>query len=234
MIVQGITPYSCYLLVFDMFYNQNRINLYTDLSFFNSSETGNTDCSTYPAINKIEYELPHVMNVQQFSKFEMLFHSMYNEYIKSNLSNQFYLKTYLMQILMLAHSEWLTVKVLQNSKRSILANYPKVMEVKRYIENNVSSRLEIQKLADHAGLSPNFLCSVFKKILGYNIVEYINICKINMAKKALLDTNKAVKEISIDCGFDNEAYFYTLFKKLEGLRPTEYREKNRLMFRGDT
>lgn len=51
-----------------------------------------------------------------------------------------------------------------------------------------------------------------------------------MSKKILLDTNKTVKEVAYDCGFENITYFFTLLKKVEGLSPSDYRKKNRIMF----
>jgi len=42
-----------------------------------------------------------------------------------------------------------------------------------------------------------------------------------------MDTNKCVKEILFDLGFENDTYFFTLFKKKEGLSPLEYRERHR-------
>jgi YesN/AraC family two-component response regulator len=68
---------------------------------------------------------------------------------------------------------------------------------------------------------------VFREIVGDNVIAYVNRCKIRDAKKSLIDTNKAVKEISFEYGFENETYFYTLFKKLEGITPSEFRVQHR-------
>ncbi|HEY5583518.1 MAG TPA: AraC family transcriptional regulator [Ruminiclostridium sp.] len=222
MKVQGIPPYYCYLIVFDLVYSPQKVSSYAEPDCLNNILEV-SDTSTCAS----EYDLPDVMNFPQISRLEDLFRNVYQHYLNDSRESQFHLRTYLMQILMFTYTEWMKVRVLQNPSRSILTNYPKVMEVRRYIDNNLQNRIRLQELADIAGLSPNFLCNIFKRIVGVNIIEYINDCKINSAKKILMDTNKCVKEISFDLGFENDTYFYTLFKKKEGLSPLEYRECHR-------
>jgi len=219
--VQGISPYHCYLVVFDIVYNKNRESLYLDTNWFNQQSGSKTS---------IPFDLPYCISVQQLTRYELLFRLIYSQYITSGQTNQFYLKTYLMQLLMLADSEWSHSKMLQHPSRSIRANYAKVMEIKNYIDSHTTDRIKLDDLAVYVDLSRNFLCKIFKEILGCSIIEYVNLCKINRVKKELLDTHKSIKEICIDFGFENEPYFYSLFKKLEGIRPSEYRENNKHLF----
>ncbi|MHB1453830.1 MAG: AraC family transcriptional regulator [Saccharofermentanales bacterium] len=228
MTVQGVSPYYCYLIIFDLFYDSNKAGLYSEHEYFNS----NADNRTLPSVphdTDIEYALPDVMDVQQYTKYEVLFNLTYIQYIKENQENQFFLKAYLMQILALAYTEWLSNRMSYHSSNAMRSNYFKVQNTKKYIDTRLCNHFSLGELAGIAGLSPNFLCKIFRDILGYNIFEYINSSKINMAKTLLLNTNKAVKEISIECGFQNEPYFYTLFKKTEGICPSAYRERYKLM-----
>jgi len=224
MKVQGIPPYYCYLIVFDLVYSPQKESDYAGANCLNNTLEPFNDTTACPS----EYDLPNVMSFPQISRLEDLFRNLYQHYINDNRESQFHLRTYLMQILMFTYTEWVKVRVLQNPSRSIFTNYPKIIEVKKYIDDNFKkNRISLQELADVVGLSPNFLCNIFKRIVGVNIIEYINDCKINVAKKALIDTNKCIKEILVDLGFENDTYFYTLFKKYESLSPTEYREYHR-------
>ena len=45
------------------------------------------------------------------------------------------------------------------------------------------------------------------------------------AKRFLIESNKSIKEIAYECGFENDSYFYTLFKKTEGISPSAYQRK---------
>lgn len=225
MEVQGVCPYYCYLVVFDIL---DRRSLYADPDCYNSSDMDNSPYEKFASEHFPDYDFPDVINLHQSPRFEILFRNIYEAYINNGRKNQFFLKTYLMQILMDAYMEWTRVKALQNPSRSKLLNYSKVMSVKKHIEANFTSRIKLDELAQIAGVSPNFLCKAFKDITNVNVIEFVNECRVNLAKKDLIETNKTIKEISFDCGFANDTYFYTIFKKKESISPAEYREKHRL------
>ncbi len=222
MKVQGIPPYYCYLIVFDFVYSSEKESEYAEPDCLNDIN-GTFSTLTCPT----EYDLPYIINFPQDSMLEDIFRNLYQYYLYDSLKSQFYLRTFLMQILMHTYSEWTKSRVLQCPSRSLLTNYPKVMDVKKYIDNNLQKSISLQELSEVAELSPNFLCNIFKRILGVNVTDYVNNCKINRAKKSLIDTNKSIKEIAVDLGFENDTYFYTLFKKKENISPLQYRERHR-------
>jgi YesN/AraC family two-component response regulator len=100
------------------------------------------------------------------------------------------------------------------------------MRVKKYIDNNVYKRIKLSELAEIAGLSTGFLDRIFKEIIGETPVSYINKVRIEAVKKMLLETDKSVKQIAYDCGFENDVYFYMLFKKIEGVSPLTFKDSN--------
>jgi AraC-like DNA-binding protein len=218
MVVQGFPPYHSYFAVFDMMYSKEKVSAYAENDYLNYI--------SFSGKNKLltsQFDIPDIMNISQFSSLEEMFRNLYQYYVSNGRTGQFYLRTFIMQILMSIFNEWNKVKVLRNPSRSILTNYSKIIMVQEYIYANLKKRISLGELAEISGLSPNFLCNIFKRIVGVNIVEYVNECKINSAKKALVSTNMCVKEISLDLGFENESYFYTLFRKIEGMSPSEYR-----------
>lgn len=170
------------------------------------------------------------MQTIKYDKFKELFSEAYDDYICCRKFNQFYLKTRLMQILMLMHEELTTQTCSNQLQRSLKNNYEKVMQVKNYIDSNIPLSFELQSLSDIAGLSPNFFCKIFKDIIGDAPINYINKCKINMAKKMLIETNKQIKQIALECGFENDTYFFTLFKSMAGMTPATYRERHSIYF----
>lgn len=226
MVVRGFSPYYCYLIVFDMHYDPEKAALYKEPDFMHASgaEKAKSDADFS------NFHFSHAMNIMHVHKYEELFGSIYHEYLRHGTDNQFFLKTYLLQILLLTYSEHASSSLLNHSSRSIRQNYPRVLEIKKRIDSNIGSRFKLNELADAAGLSPNFFCRIFRDIVGETLVDYINKSRINLAKKLLNETNASIKAVSYECGFENDAYFYTLFKKLSGLSPSEYREKQRLLF----
>ena len=97
-----------------------------------------------------------------------------------------------------------------------------VSMVKKYISENITKRFTLNDVAENFGITPNYLSQLFKKYndLGFN--EYVTAAKINEAKKMMAEGNLKIYEISDALGFDNSLYFSKVFKKLEGISPTEY------------
>lgn len=225
MIVEGISPYKCFLVCFDAMTDKIRQQDY---------ETGNKldlapedeIIQNIPYVKEIKgLDLPHVMKVANLERYKEIFDRLHTEFLVSDMKNQFLLKSLLLQLLIMAVEEWSNISKKDSTSRSIRNNYPKVIKVKEYMDQNIKKNLALDQLAMIAGLSPSFFCRMFKKITGVSPVTYINNCKINMAKQMLAKTNMCVKEISIECGFENETYFYTLFKSQQGISPLSYRYK---------
>ena len=64
----------------------------------------------------------------------------------------------------------------------------------------------------------------FKRITGTSIVTYITQIRIKKACEMLLNTNKQVVQIAMECGFDNLSNFNRQFKKNAGCSPLKYRK----------
>ncbi|WP_028400243.1 bifunctional transcriptional activator/DNA repair enzyme AdaA [Ectobacillus panaciterrae] len=100
--------------------------------------------------------------------------------------------------------------------------------ITEYIDKNFTEKLTLETLADIAHGSPYHLHRTFKKITGVTPVEYIQQVRLNAAKKYLLQTNKAIADISICVGMPNTSYFITLFKKKTGHTPAQYRQLHQI------
>ncbi|MFS0594506.1 bifunctional transcriptional activator/DNA repair enzyme AdaA [Cytobacillus horneckiae] len=96
--------------------------------------------------------------------------------------------------------------------------------ITEYIDKNFIEKLTLETLADIAHGSPYHLHRTFKKIKGITPVAYIQQVRVNAAKKDLIQTNKAIADISICVGMPNTPYFITLFKKKTGHTPAQYRQ----------
>lgn len=65
---------------------------------------------------------------------------------------------------------------------------------------------------------------IFKKYTGFAPLQYIQEVKINLAKEMLTHTNKTIKEIALELGFENNDYFFTDFRRTAGVTPVNYRK----------
>lgn len=97
-----------------------------------------------------------------------------------------------------------------------------VSNVKKYIHKNVAKRLTLNEVAAVFGISPNYLSQLFKKYNDMGFNEYVTLCKVNEAKHLLTDSNYKVYEVAEMLGFESAFYFSKVFKKVEGVSPTEY------------
>jgi len=98
-------------------------------------------------------------------------------------------------------------------------------EVKQYITDNLKEDINLKDTASRFNLSPYYFSRTFKKVFGYNFSDYLNLIRIDEAKKLLKDNSLSVKEICYLVGYSDPNYFSKVFKKYEGVTPTEYRDK---------
>lgn len=97
--------------------------------------------------------------------------------------------------------------------------------VKQYISDNLKENINLKDTAAKFNLSPYYFSRTFKKVFGCNFSEYLNLVRIDEAKKLLKDNSLSVKEICYMVGYSDPNYFSKVFKKYEGVTPTEHREK---------
>ena len=86
----------------------------------------------------------------------------------------------------------------------------------------------IEQIADKISVSQRYLSDTLKKETGKTTTEHLHLHLIDEAKNMLLQPNKSISEVAYDLGFEYPPYFSRLFKKKEGISPTEYREKYKL------
>lgn len=86
----------------------------------------------------------------------------------------------------------------------------------------------IEQVANELSVSQRYLSDTLKKETGKTTTEHLHLYLINEAKNILLQPNKTVSEVTYELGFEYPACFSRLFKKKEGISPSDYREKYKL------
>lgn len=97
--------------------------------------------------------------------------------------------------------------------------------IQRIKQDYAREDLDISVLADSVYLTPTYLSNLFKKETGYTIGQYITLIRIKMAKEFLQDKSLKLYDIAEKCGYSDQNYFARIFKREEGLTPSEYRKK---------
>lgn len=99
-----------------------------------------------------------------------------------------------------------------------------VDEVMSYIEKNYAQEeLSLNLLASHVNFSPNHLSMIFSQQTGQTFIKYLTDFRMNKAKELLRCTNKRSSVIAMEVGYKDSHYFSYLFKKTQGMTPTQYR-----------
>lgn len=103
------------------------------------------------------------------------------------------------------------------------------IEITLAFKELLSKELHVEKRISHYAkslhISPVYLNEAIKSIAGISVSKYIQIELMLRAKRMLIYTSLNIKEIAINLGFDDYAYFTRLFTKATGLSPTSYRKK---------
>lgn len=93
------------------------------------------------------------------------------------------------------------------------------------LRNSLYSDLTITELCEELGCGRTYLSILFKKNTGDTIMNYYNTLKIKEAKKLIKEGILPLSEISDLLHFNTRYYFSRVFKRIEGITPTEYKAK---------
>lgn len=98
-----------------------------------------------------------------------------------------------------------------------------VSSVKEWIKLRSSEAISPAMVAEQFGYHPDYLTSVFRRATGKTVCAYIKEVRIGKAKKLLITTDMKIGQIAAAVGFADEKYFMRVFRRSEGITPTEYR-----------
>ena len=94
-----------------------------------------------------------------------------------------------------------------------------------FIEDNLQSRITVDQLSNMVGVGRRTLERRFKKATFNTVSDYIHRAKIEGARRSFETSRKAIQEIMKDVGYSDTKAFRTIFKKITGISPFEYRNK---------
>jgi len=100
-----------------------------------------------------------------------------------------------------------------------------IKEAQTFIENSVSEKISVEELAVKFAIGRRHFERRFKKATNNTPVEYIQRVKVEAAKKLLEGGRKNVNEVMYDVGYSDTKAFRTIFKKITGLSPIDYRNR---------
>jgi AraC-like DNA-binding protein len=97
--------------------------------------------------------------------------------------------------------------------------------ITNYIEEHYATEISREGIGQLFKLAPNYISFLFKQQTGSSFIEYLNKLRLNKACFLLKSYNQTLDEVALAVGFSSAAYFCRLFKKYNGITPTEYRNR---------
>ncbi len=102
---------------------------------------------------------------------------------------------------------------------------PKIKQAIHYILwNYADQNLSIPVIAGNVGITQNYLCALFKQNTGITINTFVGEVRIEKTKKLLRSTDLRLYEIAWKVGVPDANYLSSMFKKICGMTPSQYRD----------
>ena len=106
-----------------------------------------------------------------------------------------------------------------NKNRSILKTAVDFID-EHYMDEDIS----LNTAANVANVSSNHFSALFSQNMGQTFIEYLTSLRMNKAKELLRCTGMRSSEIAGEIGYKDAHYFSYLFKKTQGMTPSDYRK----------
>ena len=102
-----------------------------------------------------------------------------------------------------------------------------IQDIEKYIEENLDKKLSLTDIAESIHMNKSYISRMFKEKAGENLFDYINKIKIEKAKQLIKNNELRMYEVALNVGMEDTAYFSRVFKKYEGISPSEYQKELR-------
>ena len=100
-----------------------------------------------------------------------------------------------------------------------------IKAAQHYIEENIEDKISVDELAVRVSLGRRSFERRFKQATSNSVLEYIQRVKIEAAKRSFENSRNNINEVMYQVGYTDTKAFRTVFKKMTGLSPVEYRNK---------
>jgi len=100
---------------------------------------------------------------------------------------------------------------------------PRLKAAIAYVAKHYTARISEAEVALLCDMSPSRFCREFKSVFDVTFVEYLTTYRVFQAKRLLANPNMPVADVALAVGFNDPSYFTRVFRRQQGVSPTEYR-----------
>lgn len=117
------------------------------------------------------------------------------------------------------------IKTIKNIIMNSNSNLEELInDAKVFINENYMSDITLESVANEMCISSYYFSKLFKKQADINFIDYLTDIRIKNAKNKIRNTNKSIKQISKEVGYNDPNYFSRVFKKQTGYSPSKYKK----------
>ena len=107
-----------------------------------------------------------------------------------------------------------------------IRNQNKILKnIVEYIKRHYYESISLEILSKQFHYNSQYISQLFKKEMKTNLIDYLNLIRIEKSKILLKNGNIKMEEIAIKVGFSNPKYFSKIFKKNFGITPSDYKKQ---------
>lgn len=103
----------------------------------------------------------------------------------------------------------------------------KLRNVEAHVDANIGERILLADLAASAGLSEMHFAAQFKLATGQRPHDYVTHRRIQHARHMLMETRESIVQVALAVGFQTQAHFTTVFRRVVGMTPNAWRQAER-------
>lgn len=158
--------------------------------------------------------LPLLVSFQDTDEVDIIFRTLYKLYIRKG--DLFYIESKILMLRLLKEifaAEGCFAPTTSSNNERICSI------IKNFIYTNYFRKLTMKEICSCTRLNPEYAGKVFRKVTGTSVNDFLNRYRIDMAKKLLLDTDLSIADVGDMVGFQSEAYFSNVSRKVTGMSP---------------
>lgn len=108
-------------------------------------------------------------------------------------------------------------------EKSVVKKERVITGITKYMQEHLSEDVSLHILSEEFHLNSQYISQLFKNEIGVNFLTYLTNIRMEHAKKLLLSTSLSIAEVSEQSGYGDYRVFTKVFKKSEGITPSQYR-----------
>lgn len=102
-------------------------------------------------------------------------------------------------------------------------NSESIEKMYNYIKENYNKKIKLEDVAKLLNMSVISFTRLVKQHTGKSFIDFLNEMRLGLATRQLIETNTSVAQICFNCGFNNVSNFNRIFKRKQGVTPSEFR-----------